>query len=596
MLRSSNERCAQDKDKGLKAMKNMKLILLAIVAAQLVFIPLAAAQVQSTGTIHYEYSEKIDQRTNISPLGDDLFGDSTNFENGATTFAVTDVTAETSVKVPMQLGRGLAVVTSKGGWGSHITYNPTPDIFGSRWDTEVPYMQGDFTAEYGWAYRGSSSARCSSGSFSIAGGNVSSIIIPAHNFHFGIDIKIPGYGKERMLQIRADGSRPSDGVTYIGTTKSNWKISCQPTIKNGTDQGFVVTLPDGAKYYFDWIAQADTGFISTERGNLNLVQVRLYATKAVDRFGGTVEYAYDVSHPHRISQIKSSDGAIINVSYNPDNGKVASVSTGGRTWQYTYTVTSASYRDYDTLLSVILPDASRWTYGGVPNLASPLLGPDSPYGSCQIIIGNRSSDQSPGTYELSYFRITHPSGAIGDFGFRSIMFGYNKTPGGCVLGTSYIPKAYISNALYYKSISGPGITPKTWDVKYYPSWSYASECQGCPTTARTIVAENDGKTTTHVFGNDYATNAGQLLSKTISASGVSRSESYQYLSSAGGQPFPDIIGNDPVQILNNPFLLKNRPVKSTTITQDGRAFTSQVDAFDQFVRPTRITRSSAPAP
>ncbi|MDR6842186.1 hypothetical protein [Pseudoxanthomonas sacheonensis] len=574
----------------------MKLILLAIVAAQLVFIPLAAAQ--SIGTVNYEYSEKIDQKTNISPLGEDLFGDRTNFENGATTFAATDVTAETNVKLPMQLGRSLAVTTFKGGGGSsHVTDNPVPDIFGSGWDTEVPYMQGDFVADRGWTTTPwPNDVRCSGGHFSVGAANVSSIVIPAHNFHFGIDIKIPGYGKERMLELLADGGRPSDGVKYVSTTKSNWKVSCLPTIKNGPSEGFIVTLPDGAKYYFDWLATAGTGFISTARGDLNLAQMRLYATKAVDRFGGTVEYIYDVNRPHRISQIKSSDGAVINVFYNPDNGKVASVSTGGRVWQYTYSVTSTSQRDYDKLLNVVLPDASKWTYGGALNPASPLIGPASWEGTCQITVGNRSSDQSPLGSELSYFRITHPSGAIGDFGFRSIMFGYNKTPGACALAYSYIPKAYISNALYYKSISGPGIPQKIWNVKYYPSWSYASECQGCAATARTVVSENDGKITTYVFGNDYAINAGQLLSKTISASGISRSESYQYLSSASGQPFPDIIGNDPSQILNNPFLLKNRPAWTTTITQDGRAFTSQVDAYDQFVRPTRITRSSAPAP
>jgi hypothetical protein len=488
-------------------MSNLIIVKLATIAAQFVFINSAIAQMQYAGTINYEYKERIDMSTNISPLGDDLFGDSTSYENGATTFAVTDVKAKTNVRIPVQLGRSLEGTEGEG-FGKK--YDLTPDIFGARWDAEVPYIEGDHLVQDGWLASG---GRCSGGNFSLGSTNVSVMIVPGHNFSFGNDIKIPGYGKERLLALRPDGTRPSDGATYVGTTKSNWKVSCQATIKNGPGEGFIVKLPDGAKYYFDWLASADTGYITTERGNLYLTEMRLYATKAVDRFGGTVEYTYDVSHPHKIKQIKSSDGAIITVIYNPDNGKIASVSTGGRTWLYTHTPASASFsRAYDTLLNVILPDASKWTYGTLPSMESTSAYPRFDT-RCELITGPFSSDQDPGL-NASNFRITHPSGAVGDFSFRLLMFGYNRTPGQCSIISSYRPKAYLSSALYYKSISGSGVPQKTWSIKYYPSWSYEYECQGCPTTARTVISQNNGKTTTRVFGNDYSSNAGQLLSKT----------------------------------------------------------------------------------
>ena len=572
---------------------NTKALRLAALLAILWGVTQAAsAQVQYAGTIYYEYKEKIDQSTNVVPLGADLFGDQSSLENGSTTFSLTDVKAATSVRLPMQLGRSLDVATARGGWSSTMTYNPSADIFGFRWNTEVPYIKGDFLAQYGWvAATGANGVRCSSGNFSLSAANVSSVVVPAHNFFFGNDIKIPGYGTERLLALRADGVRPSDGATYVGTTKSNWKVSCMPSIKNGTGEGFIVTLPDGAKYYFDWMASSATGFLQTSRGNLNLIEGRLYATKAVDRFGGTIDYFYNPSFPHRISEIRASDGAVISVAYHPDSGKISTISTGGGTWHYGYDV-NAPNRNADRLATVTLPDTSKWIYGALPGFASPVLGA-SP---CAVTVGIRSSTQPPSAGESIPFLITHPSGAVGEFRFRAIVFGYNRVPNQCSPGSSYYSVAHVVNALYYKSISGPGTSPKTWNIQYFPSWSYAYQCQGCATTANTIVTENSGKVTTYVFGNDYPTNASQLLSKSISGPGVSYNEKYEYLASAAGQPFPDLMGEDRYQLLSNPFLLKNRPQNKTTITLHGRAFVSQVESFDSFVRPVRTIKSSVPVP
>jgi hypothetical protein len=87
-----------------------------------------------------------------------------------------------------------------------------------------------------------------------------------------------------------------------------------------------------------------------------------------------------------------------------------------------------------------------------------------------------------------------------------------------------------------------------------------------------------------------------MLSRRISGGGVSSSESYTYLSSAVGQPFPDQIGEDKYQIINNIFLLKNRPLKAKVVSQNGRVFSWTVESYDQFARPTRVTKSSTTSP
>lgn len=558
------------------------------------------ANAQNAGTIHYEYQERIDRAINVSPLGLDLFGDTTNFENGNTQFKAIDAELATSVRVKGYAGRVFKVGTSRELMGSDL---PIGDIFGWGWSPELPYIKGDFIKADGWiATTGNgSTGRCSSGNFAPGAKHVYTKVVLAHNFFFGNDINIPGQGSERLLALRPEGARPSDGSTYVGTTASHWKVSCLPTIKNGPGEGFVVTTPDGTKYHFDWMAIRDSGMIPYAYEDQYLAEYRLYASKAVDRFGGTLTYAYDSANPHRILSITASDGASMNFTYHAANGKVATVSTAGRTWQYGYTQTYASQRSFDVLNSVILPDGTAWALSGGPYLVSSKVGTQV----CLFEPGTRTSNQLPGPYDASVITMTHPSGAVGTFKFRALMFGYNRTPDRCHApvasatqpNTPYRPKAYISNALYEKQISGPGLTPIVWNMRYYPSWSYGYECgPSCPTTATTIVTDSEGETKSYIFGNDYLTNASQLLSLQITKAGKTRLEKYEYLTTATGQPFPDIRGDDRYQINNNPLLTRNRPRYRTTTTQDGRDFKTTVEQFDYLVRALRLRKENYPTP
>lgn len=529
----------------------------------------------SSGTLRYEYKERIDSATNVHPLGNDLFGDETNFENGDTYFRVTDVTVPSNVQIPVTVGRVMHVATS-------LSLNfPEVDIFGTRWAADIPYISGKYLAATGWVAPGS--GRCSSGEFSLGVYAKIMMVVPAYNWFTGLDINIPGYGTERLLALLPDSARPSDGSVYVGTTKSNWKISCTSSIKNGSGEGFVVTLPDGAKYYFDWMAKAGTESMYFPWGYDGVDRMRMYATKAVDRFGGQVDYTYSASNPNQITRIKASDGPSIDLAYDSSSGKVATVSASGRIWTYTYSSSE--------LQRVKLPDNSEWTYSSA----------FSPFGDtfvgCSFGVGTRTTDKNPDSGEYSSFTMKHPSGAIGVFDFRVLAFGYNRTPGKCISGTVYRPKAYLAYSLYRKSIAGPGMESIITDIKYYPSWSYVGECSGgCATSANTVVTENTGRISTYKFGNDYPTNAGWQLAKTVQDTNVSRSEIYEYLDSAEGQPFPDAIGVDKQQALNNPLFLKNRPLVRKIIKDEGREFVYKVDAYDQFARPTKVTKSSVSVP
>lgn len=547
----------------------------------------------------YQYKDMISQATNVTALGENSFGDTINWMNGSTVFRTVDVSIKTSTALPLDIGRMLVATNATSTSTGTMDYTVRP--LGYEWELDVPYISGRFLKNEGWVgyalTAGGSTGRCTSGSFGPtakiiqpwAQGNQTGYpaIVLTHNFHHGNTINIPRYGEEKLLRLLPGHPAPSDGTTYHGVTKSDWMVSCLATIKNGSGEGFVVLLPDGAKYYFDWIAGRDIGNMSGYE--LAKSEIFLYATKAVDKFGGTIEYNYDPASPHRLLSVTASDGSLVTLAYDPVSGKLSSITAGSRVWRYEYgTVFGLPY-----LSGVVLPDGSRWAYSSPP-------GPMYTFRMyCDPAVGTMTSAVPAPASEIKNFRVTHPSGAVADFAFRLIVHGYNNVTTGCdtTAALGYRPKNYIASSLYSKVISGPGISTQTYSVSYSPSWSYASECSGgCATTAKTTISESGGRVTEYVFGNDFSTNADQLITKTVSGAGGSEVERFEYVVTSSGQPFPEEKGGESAQPVNNPFALKNRPVKKHTLVRDGRAFSRTTESYDAFVRPTRVVRSSAPSP
>lgn len=551
-------------------------------------------------TYHYEYADSLASGNGVLALSDSPFGESISYIEGATNFSSVDVSAVTQAKLPMIFGRKWN--PSKNRFRNISTSSAAAEerdfqVMGSQWELDAPSLSGIYPSADGWVT--GAKARCS-------GGMVTPQAIPIpssppmlpYNFWYGFNANIPGYGAGKIYSINSGTVVPADGNVYKFATLNGWRISCLNTIKNGVGEGFVVVLPDGAKYYFDWVAVRPVSDLQTPYATVKRGEVFFFATKAVDRFGNEVSYTYDPVKPMRLTKISASDGVEISISYDA-NGRVVEVISGGRVWRYNYALIASG--PSALLTEVVQPDGYKWKFEG-PDYVSGSLTPATFGSNCNYSPGNFTSD---GDRAISRIKITHPSGVVGEFFFKSIAHGYNNVtlsscnPDGSS-STSLIgrPKAYLFSSLISKKIYGPGLPYKEWNIRYSPSWSYESECMnGCPNTSTTIVTTNDGETEIFVYGNDFKSNANQLISHSILENGVLlRRVDRIYLMSVSGQPFPDYIagavGEEVSYSLDNSFLRRNRPLIEETTYQDGVIFKAQVNQFDSFVYPVNITRSS----
>jgi RHS repeat-associated protein len=590
----------------------MKLVFAArLFFAFFLLVPCAYAQ-QGRSVVE-GYDNVLKGARTIQALGTDMFGDQTNMFDGSTAFEVIDVEAKPNSGLRMAVGRKLAVNgLHMDSYGSGI--DPSKNIFGNYWDLNVPYMRGVFAAETGWVssipnHRCSDSYIAPPVAYGI--GPFYGISYDAKDYWSGNRINIPGFGEEDLLQLPLDHARPNNDETYYGSTKSNWRVSCVNTIPG---EGYLVTLPNGVKYRFDWMAKRNAagiedtvcnrGGISGCRSGLTVprVEVTLYATLVTDRFGNWVSYAYDPQNPHRLLSITSNDGVAISLSYD-SAGKVGSVAHAGRAWTYSYS------GNHSELTEVVQPDASRWQYA-YSNLVNVTRTTYSLWESCNIDsnVRTRKSSVAPVAEDIASFTATHPSGAYGLFKFRKIIHGTNHTPGYCWRMNEYfgqlqyarldgVPMAYQVASIYEKTIGGSGVAPRTWSYYYEPSWSwsYQGYCNAprvCGTTSRTKVAVPDGTTASYTFGNDYETNAGQLLEVKLEAAGkVVKTINNTYLANATGQVFKNLAGNNRHGRTNS-FAYLNRPLVTQSIQLNDVIYNRTSTAFDYFVQPIAINRQN----
>jgi RHS repeat-associated protein len=579
----------------------------------LLFLATLPCVVQAQISTHVTYDDQIKKSRSFTALDENLFGDKISLQDGAVSFTQDDVVLDTNSNLKVAIGRMTPTRELQAN-------TPQFNVFGYNWDLNVPYMMATYDTRDGWNTNlAADTRRCRSGL--IRPGERTgpwpyyyTQSIYAHMYWKGIQINIPGYGNEQMLKLNAGQALPSDGKNYYATTKSRWKIGCLDSVSNGTGEGFTVLLPDGVTYYFDWMVKrkavdltdnhsTDSAGNGTDPWHLlaPLTDVYLYASKAVDRFGNTVTYTYDQINPQRIKTIESNDGVRLDVQYTAD-GLISTVTSQNRVWTYGYNGTQ--------LASLQLPDGSKWQFS---NKFYDLAGSPSTLNfwlnGCAQDPGNMNAANSPAPNSLWTVSITHPSGAKGDFTFRPLYHGINKAPGGCgyfgdstsgYWGTWGVPSAYGVMSLYQKKISGPGMSDRTWDYSYAPSWSFQSQCSnGCASTSSTSVITNDGVKRRFVYGNDYFLNQGQLLSESVEKNGlIVSAKTFTYLTTASGQPFPDNNGdiakaNGAADLYGNPFRFKNRPLSAVTTLTDGVTFTRTHAAFDLFARPSTTIKQNS---
>lgn len=571
-----------------------------------------------------EYEKRIKAAEEVAAMGDDLFGDAVNLQNGALSFSQTDVSIPGNSALPVAFRRVLSIQNRKG-----YQYNDAPL---GDWDLDIPRISGVF--KYGGTGFGSTCTATTATAGRPPAVTVSGGVFASQEYWSGNTADMPGGGE--LLLVGAGSPKPSTGGPYYWMTSGFTYFSCLSSIKNGTGQGFLAITSDGTKYWFDWLAQyrepdmdkvvasaSENSATGPWTATATMPRSRkvLYVTRVEDRFGNWVTYTYAnaANAPVRLTRIDANDGRAITVGYN--GGQVETVGNGTHTWTYRYTYPSA---EKPSLSAVILPDGSRWTLN-LATLSSTAIryikgAPGDPNRDCRDP-GDVSTPGASGT-------ITHPSGAVGEFTVEPTRHGRSNVPMVCSGYTSpynavsddvaVYPLNYDSLSLVNKRISGPGLTPAQWnyaygaDIYFSPGTGpicYSGSCMAptctadsCAGTSKTYVWGPDNKFIRYTYGNSYRYNEGKLL-KVETGTGtplsmtapptILKTETSAYQLGQSGQPFQTPIGTS-IQEMGRGFSSEYpRPQHGTTISQDGANFNSQVDGFDAFARATSTRKWSS---
>lgn len=529
---------------------------------------------------YVEHEKRLRTSEMVSPLTSELFGDSVSLYNGSTEFSVTDIDLPGNNALPVQLRRRFKV-------GSFKEVEPLGG-FGA-WEVDVPYIYGTFDGIYKWDTASSgSTARCSQNWVP----KTDSPFTLREIWH-GNQMHIPGAGEQEVLF--ATGTVPGDGQTYTRGAKGFYRFRCKANTANGyPGEGFIAIDTNGTKYTFDIGIERGAGVMKINSAQRARIKVYLMASRVEDRHGNWVDYHYSGD---KLVGISSSDGRDITIAYSGNT--IVQASAHGRNWYYRYTGGGGALglSRYPWLNDVELPDGQHLTYQ---------YQSDSPFGALNTNYTALDSDPascSEPDYDANSFTLTasHPSGAVGTFYFPYIRLHRSGTPkNACVMrfGENYVlTKAdyFDLYALSRKTITGPGLPPMEWTYNYGDTGPGRTPCADCPSEKTVSVKAIDKSQTMYRFGIWYGVNEGRLLSTdTVAPDGtVVRTQSSTYVTDAeaASMPFPgtygDVTGGDDLGLA-----MKVRPVKQTTVVQDGVTFSSTINAFDGFARPTSVSRSN----
>ncbi|MBL8297960.1 MAG: hypothetical protein JNN30_06365 [Rhodanobacteraceae bacterium] len=370
-----------------------------------------------------------------------------------------------------------------------------------------------------------------------------------------------------------------------------------------------MTTRDGVSYRFDvYIERAIPTVTSGTESNARKA-VFLLASEVTDRYGNWVRYFYNGNgHP---TSITASDGRAITLTYVQSRLQSASITLSvpaeTRTWTYGYTQQPDTLQ---RLTSVTLPDnVSTWQFDYQS------LNPPSPFTYLYVTyLAPKPSGSECLPPEISTpggdfgLRITHPSGATGDFRFkleRSDRYNFSASncqiqPGG---GGKYIVAPYIDAfRLKSKTISDTGASSQLWSYSYAPL--------NDDRHVRTTVTQPDGSLVRNDFSAVYgATTAGapagsaiegQLVAMATIQNGITlRTQANTYVTGPdtafaplAGYVFPSRYGGGAGG--DDSASGSVRPLLSTTITlpQQGVTLTRTHETFDAMARPLRVKRES----
>ncbi|MBC3874911.1 RHS repeat domain-containing protein [Undibacterium flavidum] len=582
-----------------------------------------ATQAQNATNIYAEQQKLIKSPHAFATLGADLFGDKANLYNGSLEFTQTDLSLKGNHGLPVSVGRRLVAGSSHPG-----------GLFG-RWDLEIPHLHGVFSYKDGWnAKLDKSNQRCTNfGAPSSASGVGGFSAWHASEFWHGNFLYVPGLGDQEMLKRNTTASpgRPNNNVPTNGNypivTRDLWSFSCitlqsvsSKNIENG--EGFLAISPDGTQYRFDWLVSRLSSELSKgssgpaaaavkkpaltsnmtlknapelsvvpSTNSLVRSEVWILPTQVTDRYGNWVKYTYDTTDKWKLTKILASDDRQIELTYVPGTSNVQTVTDGVRTWTYTYTASAG-------LNQVSLPDGRAWQLAGVDALASYNV-PSTGSLDCETAAALTDLPLN-GT-------MTHPSGAVGTFTIKPTTHGRAHVTRSCMpvliggeMGETYAqyPKYFATYSLIKKDITGPGLpSALTWTYNYgveNVDWSGNwDDCTGnCLDTKTVKVTDPKGDIIRYTFGNRFKENEGKVQKEeTIAQNGsILRSVVTQYLNPSVGT-HPDPAGYSDQSRGDQEINTRYTPVNQKRTTQQEQTFTWTATQFDDYARPTKVTKS-----
>ncbi|MEP7705253.1 RHS repeat-associated core domain-containing protein [Paraglaciecola sp. 25GB23A] len=538
-------------------------------------------------------SEDIFARLNtdftVSPHTTDLLGESVDVNNGNVSFRNTDIV------IPGN-GLGLDIVISrtiKGAANSFSRHNMLAD-----WTLDFPAIQTTLLRSQirysgSWGIGKECSGSLDPGSIVNWGTTFGS-----QEYWNGDNLQLPGGNGAKLLE---NNGYLAPSSTYKRVTQSNWKFSCFNR-SDGQGEGFIGYAPNGLKYTFDKLRLISTKPIIRDYKPTARFNAFMLATKVEDRFGNFIQYNYTGNN---LTSITTNDSRTVIFNYNhpSQSSLITSISFNGRTWHYEYANISTKY----TLTKATRPDGKFWSYD-LSNLAfrvPPGMTTSSPgipgdTWECSIVTGNSGHTAS----------ITHPDGITGTFVFEAQIHGRSNVMqfGNGIGGVNFKPiqsRCYPNHALAEKTLSGPSVSPLTWNYTYsgnlgtwtttVPDAPYKLP-SSAPVDAvnhkSTTVEAPDGSKTVYYYNRDFSSfkEGSLIVVDKYDKNGttlLSRTESNFVASPA--------IGSDEV-LFENSAPNKQRIMQSSSVLSkvDGstNTFTTTYNTFDIFGYPQVTSESN----
>ncbi|MFC3654552.1 hypothetical protein ACFOPN_02335 [Xanthomonas hyacinthi] len=530
-------------------------------------------------------------------MGSELFGDKVGLYMGDLEFVQKDIDIPGNNTLSVSISRRFVVNSS-----NLITSRPFKD-----WELDVPHIHGVFAINSSPNNSGWEPTRCSQFFAPLGVSASEGVSYPSEILWNGTYVYLPGVGDQEILKATpAALPTPQDGTAYPLSTKDASIFSCLSSLagsSSGTGEGFTMIRPDGTKYRFDHLVTRYASSLLDSYGKpVRRNEIWILPTSVTDRFGNTVTYTWS---GWQLISIVASDGRRIDITGLP----ITSVTDGTRTWRYEYSNSSTP-----ALIKVSLPDNSVWQYA-----LSQLYGEQSVIDGAGACNSGGSNAQYGNTSGRKGTMI-HPSGALGEFTVVAAKHGRSWVPAECKNLYANTPTYEVQPQVLYnyrilqKKLTGPGLPTQgeVWSYVYGPPnhcWAPSQVYPGflgapnivcnanSPVTKEVLVTSPDSSVTRYTFGNRYNQTEGRMLRVDFNWNGTSagRTVQYAYHSPKAG-PYSESFGYS-IQPRGDSYLSNaNMPEESVVTEEQGVLFKSLVNSFDNFARPTSVTKSSSPRP